>query len=275
MAFLSQLPFEALLTQAVTGNPNYAVLPYLIKDFEISYHFSASLWQRSVLQNRVGESAPPDVADFIGFAPVYVNKPKNSPLKNLEAELGMEDEKTEEKKEILSNGTPRNGIRSVTIGEEDYAALIYSEYEVSNIAQLFKSLEKKASTHLHEAATVQNFMKKSKHYKYVLVSAHADFQTERPDLTGIIFSPEVGKPKTEEEELWDDFKIHHDHILYLSDAYNLRLQHTDLVVLSCCETGHWQTSRRRGSNRAQSGLFICRRKQRNLHLIQNIRQGKR
>lgn len=41
--FLSFLPFEALITQPVSGKPDFIKLPYLIKDQPVRYSYSASL----------------------------------------------------------------------------------------------------------------------------------------------------------------------------------------------------------------------------------------
>lgn len=61
---LRNLPFEALFSQPVEGNDIDASLPYLIKEFDISYDFSSSLF----LERLDGIQKQND--GFIGFAPV-------------------------------------------------------------------------------------------------------------------------------------------------------------------------------------------------------------
>ncbi|NUM81640.1 tetratricopeptide repeat protein, partial [bacterium] len=61
---LNYLPFEALLTLAQTGEPDYSDLPYLVKNYQVSYGISAGL-----LFDRIAKSTPLP-ADGVGFSPV-------------------------------------------------------------------------------------------------------------------------------------------------------------------------------------------------------------
>ncbi|WMX17406.1 CHAT domain-containing tetratricopeptide repeat protein [Aureispira sp. CCB-E] len=52
---LGHLPFEAFLLESIPqGKINYASLPYLVKDYNISYNYSATLWKENleIQQNR-------------------------------------------------------------------------------------------------------------------------------------------------------------------------------------------------------------------------------
>ncbi|OWY21860.1 hypothetical protein B6N25_08385 [Sphingobacteriales bacterium TSM_CSS] len=221
---LSGLPFETLLTHAVDDQNSYSDFPYLIMDYDISYHFSATLWLRSWQKKRQADSRIWNQI-FTGFAPVYVSG----------AERERANEGADEVVTTQAFAIPAAATRDIKIGHKNYPALLYSEEEVSNVAHLFTQQNHQSGLYLHEMATVQNFMQQATDSKYILVAAHADFQTSRPELTGIIFSPEDKTPK--QATLETEFgKTYQDHILYLSDSYHLRLN-ADLVVLSCCETG--------------------------------------
>ena len=62
---LLKLPFELLLTES-PAIKKYSELPYLIRRFTISYHYSATLW----LTNRLDRNNEQPGYDFSGFAPV-------------------------------------------------------------------------------------------------------------------------------------------------------------------------------------------------------------
>lgn len=62
------IPFEALVTQPTLGKnlgDNFARPSYLVKKYQISYHYSASLWQKNI-QNRV--PTPPQLTAFAPFS---------------------------------------------------------------------------------------------------------------------------------------------------------------------------------------------------------------
>lgn len=221
---LSLIPFEALLTQACEPNTPYQQLPYLIKEVAVSYHFSATLW----LHQRKKETAHPSANaanSFLGFAPVYSNFPPPATEQNILVEidhsalLGYEIDLPQEPKR-KQYALEENIVRAVVEGA-DYVELIHSETEARNVGNLFAASGNKAQLLLHQAATLEAFTAHAPHYKYILVAAHADYDDERPEKSGIIFSPNPTDGKG---------------ILYLPDAYNLRLK-AELVVLSCCETG--------------------------------------
>jgi CHAT domain-containing protein len=66
---LAKLPFELLLTSPSSAKP-YAALPYLVRQYAVSYHYSATLWHNQAKKQSYQAAAEPS---FVGFAPVYYN----------------------------------------------------------------------------------------------------------------------------------------------------------------------------------------------------------
>ncbi len=202
---LTQIPFEALLSSNVKASNSYADLPYLLMDYDIHYHYSVTLWHRS----KAPANHPQEISigeSFIGFAPVYKNQKTVTPSE----QLAFADET----------------VRSVTIRGTTYQELIYSEQEVNEIQSLFKQKSYKTQTFLHQKASITNFKKSLKGYKYLHIAGHGYLNTEQPELSGILFSP---TSISEQENVSET-------IFSLGDAYHLQLD-ADLVVLSCCESG--------------------------------------
>jgi CHAT domain-containing protein len=87
---LNAIPFEALLTDSVQGGlqPDFARLPYLVRDFAVSYGYSATLLcQHAQKTSRTG------VPRFAAFAPAYRYGPPSDtaaplPLPGAEREIG-------------------------------------------------------------------------------------------------------------------------------------------------------------------------------------------
>ncbi len=199
---LTQLPFEALLTTEVNSKNPYADLPYLLMKYDVYYHYSATLWyQDQGLSKSLDELAE----SFVGFAPIY--RDENGELSERK-ESGLAEEIT----------------RSITIRGTDYKELIYSEKEVNEIKYLFDNKAHKTQIFLHEKASILNFKKSLKGFKYLHIAAHGYYNAETPEYSGILFSPEKEAQKESEA------------IFSLGDAYHLQLD-ADLVVLSCCESG--------------------------------------
>jgi CHAT domain-containing protein len=73
---LSYLPFEAFLTKATAldinqsnSKSNFATLPYLVRDYKINYHYSATLWIEHLMRNKVSKNGR-----ILALAPSYKNK---------------------------------------------------------------------------------------------------------------------------------------------------------------------------------------------------------
>lgn len=200
---LTYLPFEALLLYETSPQASYQELPYLLKEYDINYHYSTSLLL-SIHNKYKGGKSVLSQESFLGFAPVYATQ---YPVETLPATF-------------LPN---RSALRSIEINGEEYSELVYSEQEVNTIKDAFTKHTYTAETFLHSAASLPHFKSKASAYKFILISAHGVYDPEQPELSGIIFSPTPNTPKEQA-------------ILHMKDAYHLQLQ-ADLVVLSCCESG--------------------------------------
>ena len=209
---LYKIPFEALIPElpASTDRLDLAQVDYLISRYDISYHYSATLYLNSLQQMReyATENQLAD-EEFIGFAPVFSDEVKNG--------------------YILADNSPTievirtaSDLRSITLDGKWFNELLYSKQEVEKILDLFK--RRGAVGYFNTDASEENFKQNAKHYKYIHVATHGMINETNPPLSGIIFSQPTDSVYTE------------DGILYSGETYHLDLN-ADLVVLSSCESG--------------------------------------
>ncbi len=196
---LNYLPFEALLSRKIKQQAaDFSSLPYLIRKYDISYQFSASLLAKTKLRsNKIKEDG------FIGIAPVF-------------------DANEKGKKGINSFFISQNSSRSITVGKKIYSALPETEKEVKEITNLFLNKNKHAEYFLRDRAK-EDLLKSDniKKYNFIHLATHGFINEQKPKLSGILFTNEDKKE---------------DGILYSNEIYNLNLN-ADLVVLSSCESG--------------------------------------
>lgn len=226
-AELSYLPFEALLYEEPSERTRKKNLPYLIKKYAISYHFSATLWYRSMTQDKTSK---PD--SFMGCSPLYAGV---APIDSDIAEAAS----NQSKEQNLSN---EEGMRTVFRNGQKMLKLEYAEKEVEDINKMFEEKGYSSQILQEEKATVSQFMQQTSYYKYILIAGHGYYDPKRPELSGIVFTPATQKEKElQKDSLEDEIDTiemyqQNDAILYVADSYILKLD-ADLVVLSCCESG--------------------------------------
>lgn len=150
---LSYLPFEALLTSAVhSEDVDYRNLPYLVRDFNISYSYSATLH----FEGHQRESNP--TRNLLAFAPDY-----SSPL----AQLTPEPSYLETYRDQL---VPLPGVKD----------------EVSYISKVVKS-----DLFTDDQATESNFKKYAGEYKILHLAMHTIVDNENPMYSKLAFTQNV------------------------------------------------------------------------------------
>lgn len=216
---LSQIPFEALLTEAASVNSvkDYGALPFLLKTHAISYAYSATLLLEMQKRNR--NVIPTLLNDYLACAPLFSEGIASN-------SRGAE---------FLKKHQEVDSTRAIAAGY-----LPASKEEVLGVERLFKEkasfwerwfgkkvqvlLERQAS----EASLKSNRLDS---YRYVHFATHGLVNDSRPKLSGLMLA-QLDSPKE-------------DNILYLGEIYNLNLN-ADLVVLSACETGLGRLARGEG-----------------------------
>ena len=219
---LYYVPFDVLLNQhQITDIKNFTKLPYLVRDFDISYHYSATLLLHShQRQLQTGER----VDSFFGLAPVYFGGEKGNKKKEGYV-VKSSGKQTERGRRILkSSGNAQAALEDL---EE-------TELEVKEVYQLFEEQGKEAIALFYDQANKQNLQEHIEDYKYVLISTHGFLQeTGKNTLSGIHLAPlQNGGRQTVDGE----WKETDDFLLHTSETYHLNLN-ADLVVLSSCESG--------------------------------------
>ncbi|MFK7904707.1 MAG: tetratricopeptide repeat protein [Chitinophagales bacterium] len=210
---LSTLSFDALvdtrklnaeIRATIIRHPDFSVLPYLVKDYEISYHYSATMLLHSVARQ---EQKPSQEASFVGFAPVNFNGSEDT-------QLALRSRKGQTKV-----------MRSNRAGEKALSKLPNTENEVKEVFQLFEAKELDAQAFLYASANKENLFENASKHKYVLIATHGYAQDENAGLSGIYLAS-----KGEVSDTYNSYLLH------TSEAYHLQLD-ADLVVLSSCSSG--------------------------------------
>ncbi|MFK7906419.1 MAG: CHAT domain-containing protein [Chitinophagales bacterium] len=211
---LHYLPFETLIRTAPKSNSSaFHQLEYLLKKYNIQYHYSATLYhqylQKGKEKNPLLPSMPNvETPDFIGFAPIYTS----------------DKAATQEILRGLATDYSRWVTRSNALEDGTLAPLPFSEKEVQNIEELFTQKGLKGQSFLYETATKNHFKTLATKAKYLHIAAHGLTNDEFPKLSGIVFHPTEKATEI------------HDSVLSMGEMYQLQLQ-ADLVVLSSCESG--------------------------------------
>ncbi len=217
-------PFEAIIVKPVKSD-NYASLPYLVKERDIRYHYSATLW------NRTPERKPAYEYEFAGFAPVFSDTVKNGVM------IGTNFS-------VLDTMNPGVAYRSVERGSNAFRALPKSRDELSAIVRAFESRKKSAVAYLHREASEEHFKARAASSRILHVATHGLINEKKPKLSALAFS----QP---EDSLAKD-----DGLLYAGEIYNLRSA-AELVVLSSCESGLGEVVRGEGMMALTRGFIYA------------------
>jgi len=220
---LYYIPFETLISEKWQdhGNIDMTQLQYLIKDYNISYNYSATLWQekrKAKIEKKLSADNKIEKS-FIGFAPVFEDHNK------IHADnLGLSDSTVD-----------TDVLRSLSYDGKTFNDLPHSRKEVNTITRLFKQHGKQATAKISGEATEDSFKANVNEYEIVHLATHGYANNEFPDFAWLAFSPKVDLTNVK-NSITRNNSIAEDGILYSGEMHTLDLN-ADLVVLSACETG--------------------------------------
>ena len=222
---LSVIPFEAL----ISGYPDSGLTTtikssqFLINEFEITYHFSASLWLNSL--DQVREVSSP--VRYIAYAPAL---PSVAASKNRSVRIKEKNDPVFQ----VNRGMVFN-------------YLPYTREEVSTVSDLIRKNKGEGKILLADEATKSSFKCLAKNYNVIHIATHSLVDEENPDLSGLIFFPE--KNESVEEDGNNGF-------LMMKEIFNLKLN-PDLLVLSACATGSGKITYSEGILALTRGFFFA------------------
>ncbi len=207
---LNFLPFETLSKNLKVGKIRFKKLDYLIEDFAIHYHYSASLYLNSKQKPYSYEN---NVDNFLGVAPIFSDTSQTGYVWDSE---NFVFDSTYQEEVVLRDAFDFNTY--------SFKELKYSENEVLNIAKLFAKKQKGSRALMHELATESAFKEQASKYRFVHIASHSFVDRSNHKLSGIAFA----QP--------DEFDFADDGILFAPETYRMALN-ADLLVLSSCESG--------------------------------------
>ncbi|MEZ4886229.1 MAG: CHAT domain-containing tetratricopeptide repeat protein [Chitinophagales bacterium] len=226
---LNYLPFDALLLLSENEDiaDDFTELPYLIRVFQISYHYSATL----LLHQAAKRAKNIFLEDsFLGIAPVSFNGKKQANVA------------------LASRSGKTQVLRSNRAGEEALQNLPNTENEVKAVFELFESRQLEAKIFLYASASKENLFLEAPKHKYILISTHGLTNDENAKLSGIYLAKtQTGAPNE---------VLQNDYLLYTSETYHLRLQ-ADLVILSSCSSGVGKLYSAEGMMALQRGFLYA------------------
>jgi len=205
-AILQQIPFSVLVSTAKNtsekeSNLSYQNLNYPVLEYQISFHYSSSLW----VTERQKESVNYEY-EFIGFAPVFEDQKSNNQENNTLL--------------FAVTSSPRSNL----------SPLPYSKQEVEEVASLFTSQDKKALAFTNFEANQENLKSYATKTRRLHLATHSETFTKTPFNSHIWL---YGKDSTLNSS--PDSKETLQKI-YASDLYGSSFSN-ELVVLSSCRSG--------------------------------------
>lgn len=195
---LYNLPFEVLLPPGANAGQDYTELPFLLKDFEISYHYSGTFY------TQLREKASVTDGSFLGFAPVFENGGDlTSP--------GIAGNR------YFKRRMPHRSIRG-----NNFTPLPGTEREIRTIAGMLDAETPRSTLLVRKAATttaLQNQL--TRPYQFVHIATHGLNSFRDPRLSALACYDESGASGA---------------FFLARSAESLDIQ-ADLTVLSSCESG--------------------------------------
>ncbi len=266
---LHNVPFDALLTEVYKGETeslDYSDLPYLIQDYDISYHYSATLFLQNEVrqQKEKKEAVKKKVTEnyYVAFAPVFSDGRDSNLLLNserlyyanesaLKAEQDNFNQFTVEYPEALVamkkqeekalQASHKNNKKHIAHIEQQRAfdrngkhitPLPQTAVEVESITSHCNKKKLIAKSYLHENAK-EEVIKSGElaAYQYIHFATHGLVNKVQPELSGLLLAQ---NPNSNE-----------DGLLYIGEIYGLQLN-AELVTLSACETALGKLSKGEG-----------------------------
>ncbi len=148
---LGHLPFEAFLTKYTQGEVNYSQLDYLIKEYNISYSYSATLWKENLKMPKKANNQ-----ELLACAADYY--PSDSTLLDIRSFYDFKTRST-------------------------LQALPAAEKEVQTLSKDFKGLFLTGA-----ASTEANFKKNAADYSVIHLAMHGILHPRQPILSSLAFT---------------------------------------------------------------------------------------
>jgi CHAT domain-containing protein len=206
---LSYLPFEMLLTNGNSTDWKGRNTPYLLRDYAISYAYSARLLE---------DNARTDGRNFGGFGIEY----DEAMLQKIAADSALPRSSN-----VVRIDYGASAVATVAASRGmNLSRLTFADDEVRNIGNLLGN----PTVFLNSDATKANFLKNAPNYGILHLAMHGAIDAKNPLNSGLIFSKNNDSTNN-----------------YLSgyDLFGQQL-HAGLAVLSACNTGNGELQRGEG-----------------------------
>ncbi|OJJ20251.1 hypothetical protein BKI52_17440 [marine bacterium AO1-C] len=158
---LESIPFESLISQKAPANAiktdDYSQLNYLIKQYQVSYHYSATLWHRGV------QSKQKVTPRLLALAPFSTGKSETISTRTRKS----------------ADPLPESGV------------------EVRKLFNLFNAKKLGADVYLAKKATKKRFVSQAKDYSILHIASHSSASTKYADLAKIRFAPDSDTSKVD------------------------------------------------------------------------------
>jgi CHAT domain-containing protein len=249
---LHNIPFDALLTKPYITKQgkdfNYSELDYLVKDFDLSYNYSATLfWQIEMRQQKQkGQKNLKRKAEntFVALAPVFPDDHKSNVLqehserffhfsnKEYEQDSLAEAQFFAAYPEARLQTTQHKNQRAFDRSGNHITPLPETEIEVQTIVKSYQQQKMGAKSYIFQEATEKSVKEGIlSNAQYIHFATHGLVNKTQPEFSGLLLAQ---NGKSEEDD-----------ILFAGEIYGLSL-HADLVTLSACETGLGKFSKGEG-----------------------------